>query len=218
MSKRNIAVLTLAVAAVFLLSSVGCVSKKRYKALEDQSAQQLSQANARIDDLTQKSDALDKSLKDTQTALTGAQAENKDLAAKAASLKDQMAGLEAQKAELDKALAAGKETEASYQKKVRSLNGAVAGLKKQMAEMESQISAKDAEIASLQQTEASLKAAAEEQGKKMAALSADKDALSAQLDKTVASKKQTTLILGILLAVAVILAIFGLARKRPAAA
>ena len=52
MSKRTVAVLTLAVAAVFLLSSVGCVSKKRYKMLEDQSAEQLSQANARIDDLT----------------------------------------------------------------------------------------------------------------------------------------------------------------------
>jgi chromosome segregation ATPase len=218
MSKRTIAVLTLAVAVVFLLSSVGCVSKKRYKMLEDQSAEQLSQANARIDDLTQKSEALDRSLQNATTALAGAQAENKDLAAKAASLKDQLAGLEAQKAELDKALAAGKETEASYQKKIRSLNGAVAGLKKQMGELESQIAAKDAEIASLQQTEASLKAAAEEQGKKMAALNADKDALSAQLDKTVASKKQTTLILGILLGVAVILALVGLFRKRRPAA
>lgn len=218
MSKRTVAVLTLAVAVIFLLSSVGCVSKKRYKTLEDQSAEQLSQANARIDDLTQKNDALDKSLKDTQATLTGAQAENKDLAAKAASLKDQLAGLEAQKAELDKALAAGKETEASYQKKVRSLNGAVATLKKQMAEMESQITAKDAEIASLQQTEASLKSAAEEQGHKIAALNADKDALSAQLDQANASKAKTTWILGILLAVAVILALVGLFRKRRPAA
>jgi len=214
MSKRTVAVLTLAVAAVFLLSSVGCVSKKRYKMLEDQSAEQLSQANARIDDLTQKSEALDRSLQTATTALAGAQAENKDLEAKAASLKDQLAGLEAQKGELDKALAAGKETEASYQKKVRSLNGAVAGLKKQMAEMESQIAAKDAEIASLQETEASLKAAAEEQGQKMAALNADKDALSVQLDQANASKAKTTWILGILLAVAVILALIGLFRKR----
>ncbi|MCX6572796.1 MAG: hypothetical protein NTX99_02275 [Candidatus Aminicenantes bacterium] len=218
MSKKTLTVLMLGLVAVFLLSSAGCVSKKRYKTLEQQNAQQLAQANARIDDLVQKNDALDKSLKDSQAALTGAQAETKKLAADAASLNGQIAALEAQKVELDKALAAGKETEVSYQKKLRSLNGSIAALKKKVTEMESQIAAKDAEIASLQRTEASLKAAAEEQDKKMAALSADKDALTAQLDKTAAGKKQTTLILGVLLALAVLLAIIGFVRKRSAAA
>lgn len=217
MSKKTLTVLMLGLVAVFLLSSAGCVSKKRYKTLEQQNAQQLAQANARIDDLVQKNDALDKSLKDSQAALTGAQAETKKLAADAASLNGQIAALEAQKVELDKALAAGKETEVSYQKKLRSLNGSIAALKKKVTEMESQIAAKDAEIASLQRTEASLKAAAEEQDKKMAALSADKDALTAQLDKTAAGKKQTTLILGVLLALAVLLAIIGFVRKRSAA-
>lgn len=218
MSKKTLTVLMLGLVAVFLLSSAGCVSKKRYKTLEQQNAQQLAQANARIDDLVQKNDALDKSLKDSQAALTGAQAETKKLAADAASLNGQIAALEAQKVELNKALAAGKETEVSYQKKLRSLNGSIAALKKKVTEMESQIAAKDAEIASLQRTEASLKAAAEEQDKKMAALSADKDALTAQLDKTAAGKKQTTLILGVLLALAVLLAIIGFVRKRSAAA
>lgn len=218
MSKKTLAVLSLAVAVVFLLSSAGCVSKKRLRAVEQESAQQLAQANARIDDLVQKGDALDKSLKDTQGELAGAQSENKQLAATAASLKDQLASLEAQKAELDKALAAGKETEASYQKKVRSLNGAIGGLKKQVTEMEGQITAKNGEIAALQQSEASLKAAAEEQARKMAALNADKDSLSATLDKTKSSKKSITLILGILLALAVILAIVGFARGRKSAA
>ncbi len=218
MSKRTLTVLMLGLAVVFLLSSSGCVSKKRYKTLEQQNAQQLAQANARIDDLVQKNDALDKSLKDSQAALTGAQAETKKLAADAASLNGQIALLEAQKAELDRALAAGKVTETSYQKKVRSLNGSIAALKKKVTEMESQIAAKDAEIASLQRTEASLKAAAEEQDKKIAALSADKDALTAQLDKTFSGKKQMTLILGVLLALAVLLAIVGFVRKRSAAA
>ena len=84
--------------------------------------------------------------------------------------------------------------------------------------METLIAAKEAEIASLKQTEASLKAAAEEQAKKMAALTADKNALTAKLDKTIASKKSTTLILGILLGLAVILAIVGFARRRKTAA
>ena len=151
MSKKTLTVLMLGLVAVFLLSSAGCVSKKRYKTLEQENAQQLAQANARIDELAQKNDALDKSLKDAQTALAGAQAENQKLAANATSLKGEIAALEAQKAELDKALAAGKETEASYQKKVRSLNGSIAALKKKVTEMESQIAAKDAEIATLQQ-------------------------------------------------------------------
>jgi chromosome segregation ATPase len=218
MSKKTLTVLMLGLVAVFLLSSAGCVSKKRLRSVEEQNAQQLAQANARIDELAQKNDALDKSLKDAQTALTGAQAENQKLSAETASVKGQLAAVEAQKAELDRALAAGMVTEASYQKKVRSLNGSIAALKKKVTEMESLIAAKDEEIASLQRTEASLKAAAEEQDKKMAALSADKDALTAQLDKTVSGKKQTTLILGVLLALAVLLAIVGFVRKRSAAA
>ncbi len=217
MSKKTLTVLMLGFVAVFLLSSAGCVSKKRYKTLEQENAQQLAQANARIDELAQKNDALDKSLKDAQTALAGAQAENQKLAANATSLKGEIAALEAQKAELDKALAAGKETEASYQKKVRSLNGSIAALKKKVTEMESLIASKDAEIAKLQQSEAALKAAADDQAKQMAALSADKDALTAQLDKTVSGKKQTTLILGVLLGLAVLLAIVGFVRKRSAA-
>jgi peptidoglycan hydrolase CwlO-like protein len=110
MSKRALTVLTLAVVVVFLMSSAGCVSKKRYKTLEQQNATQLAQANARIDELAQKNDALDKSLKDAQAALAGAQAENQKLAASATSLKSQIAALEAQKTELDRSLAAGRET------------------------------------------------------------------------------------------------------------
>jgi len=213
MSRKALAVLTLGIVAVFLLSSAGCVSKKRLRTVEEQNAQQLAQANGRIDELQKKSEALDQSLKDAQAALAGAQSQNQKLTADIASLKGQIAALEGQKAELDRALAAGQETEASYQKKVRALNGAIAGLKRQATETEARIAAKDTEIASLGQTVAALKAAADEQSKKMAALSADKDALQASLDKTVAGKKSVTLILGILLALAVILAIIGFVRR-----
>ncbi len=218
MSKKTLAVLSLAIAVVFLLSSTACVSKKRLERVEQENAQQMAQANARIDDLTKKNETLDKGLADTQSALSGAQSENKQLASTAASLKDQLAALEGQKTELDKALAAGKETEASYQKKVRSLNGAIGNLRTKVAEMETMIATKEAEIAALQQTEASLKAAAEEQSIKLAALTADKNSLTAELDKTVASKKSTTLILGILLGLAVILALVGFLRGRKTAA
>jgi chromosome segregation ATPase len=218
MSKRTLAVLSLGIFAVLLFSSAGCVSKKHLRAVEQENAQQLAQANERIGELEKGNDALNKDLAATKSSLEGAQAKTKELSANVASLKDQLAGLEAQKAGLDEALAAGKETEASYQKKVRALNGSIGTLKKKVAEMESLVAAKDAEIAALQRTEASLKAAAEEESKRMAALNADKDALATQLDQANASKKRTTLILGILLAVAVLLAIVGfvLGRKKAA--
>jgi chromosome segregation ATPase len=213
MAKKTFAVLFVAAVAVFLLTSAGCVSKKRLRTVEEQNAQQLAQANGRIDELQKKGDGLDKSLKDAQAALAGAESRNGQLTSDVASLKGQLAALEGQKAELDKALAAGQETEASYQKKVRALNGSIATLKKKMTDMEAAIAAKDEEIGSLKQGEAALKAAAEEQSKKMAALSADKDALQTTLDKTAAGKKSITLILGILLALAVVLAVIGFARK-----
>jgi chromosome segregation ATPase len=216
MSKKTLAVLTLAVAVIFLMSSTGCVSKKRYKTLEQQNAQQLAQANARYDDLVQKNNALDQGLKLAQDKLAGAESQNKQLTAGVASLKDQIATLEGQKAELDKAVAAGQETEASYKKKVSGLNWTIAGLKKKAAEMETAITAKDGEISTLQQNVASLKSAAEEQSKAMASLNASKDSVSAELAKTVSAKKSTTLILGILLALAVLLAIIGFARGRKA--
>ena len=211
MSKKTLAVLSLAIAVVFLLSSTGCVSKKR---LQDgrtaerpadgpgQRAHRRSHQEERH--AGQESEGYPGRPRRRPEPRTSSSPST------AASLKDQIAALEGQKTELDKALAAGKETEASYQKKVRSLNGAIGDAEEpRWPRWKTMITAKDAEIAVLQQTEASLKAAAEEQSMKIAALNADKDALTAQLDKTVASKKSTTLILGILLALAVILAIVG---------
>ena len=212
MSKRALAVLTLAVAVVFLVFSTGCVSKKRYKTLEEQNAQQLAQANGRIGELQQANTKLESDIKGVQAALDAAQGTNNQLKQSVGSLKDQIAGLEGTKADLEKAVAAGKETEASLTKRIRGLSGQIAALKKKAAEMEAAITAKDGEIAALQQSVASLKTAAEEQAKAMAALNVSKDAVSADLAKTVAAKKKTTLILGVLLALAVILAIVGFAR------
>ena len=72
MSKKALAVLSLGIAVVFLLSSAGCVSKKRLRTVEEQNAQQLAQANARIDELVQKNSALDQGLKLAQDKLAAA--------------------------------------------------------------------------------------------------------------------------------------------------
>jgi chromosome segregation ATPase len=213
MTNKKLAVLALGVVALVLLTTAGCTSKKHIATIEDQKAR-LDQANSRINELQQGNEALDKSLQETKGTLGGARKENLQLAANVASLKDQITALEGTKAELDKALAAGKETEASYQKKVRGLNGLIGGLKKKVADAEALIASKDAEISALKTSEASLKAAADEQARKMAALTTEKDNLSATLDKTVASKKSTTLILAVLLGLAVLLAIVGFVRGR----
>jgi chromosome segregation ATPase len=218
MAKKKLAVLALGVLAVGLLTMVGCASKKHIATIEDQKAR-LDQASSRINELQQGNEVLNKSLQDTQSLLDRAKVDNQQLSANAASLKDQIAVLENQKAELDKALAAGKETEASYEKKIRGLNGLIAGLKNKAAELEALIAAKDAEISTLKTNEADLKAAAEEQSRKMAALNTDKDALSALMNKTVSGKNRLVLILAVLLGLAVILAIVGFVRgKRGSAA
>ena len=214
MSKRTLVVLTLIVAAAFLLSSPGCVSKKRFRTLEQQSAQELSQANSRVGELQQANTKLESDLKGVQDTLDAAKGNNDQLTKMVGSLKDQISGLEGAKTELEKAVAAGKETEESLTKRIRGLNGQIAALRKSAGEMEASIKAKDGEITSLQQSVASLRTAAEEQSKAMAALNTAKDGVTAELAKTVSAKKTTTLYLGILLALAVILAIIGFARKR----
>lgn len=214
MAKKKLSILVLGVFVVALLTMAGCSAKKHLATIEEQKAQ-LDQANSRINELQQGNEALDKSLQDTKGLLDGAKNENKQLSANLTSLKDQITGLENEKAELDKALAAGKETEESYIKKTRSLNGSISALKKKVAEAESLIAAKDAEISSLKTTsEAALKAAADDQARKVAALNSEKDALSAEMEKTVSGKSRTIWILEILLALAVVLAIVGFVRGR----
>lgn len=213
MAKKKLIVLALGVVALVLLTTAGCTAKKHLATIEGQKAQ-LEQTNSRINELQQGNDALDKSLKDSKSALDSAQNENQQLSANLASLKDQIVALENAKAELASAVAAGKETEESYKIKTRNLNGLIGALKKKVAENEALIASKETEIASLKTNEAALKTAAEEQSRKTAALNTEKDALSAQMEKTVSGKNRLIWILEILLALAVILAIVGFVRGR----
>lgn len=210
MAKKNLAFLVLGVIALVLLTAPGCTTKKHLATIEEQKAQ-VEKADNRINELQQSNEALDKSLKETRSALEAAQNENSQLKQAVGSLKDQIAGLESQKAELAKTAAADKE---SYNKKTRSLNSQISVLKKDLAEKEARIGSKDAEISQLQTREAALKATADDQSRKMAALNTEKDALSAQLKKTVSGKNLLIGILAVLLGLAVILAVVGFVRSR----
>jgi chromosome segregation ATPase len=214
MAKKKLFVLALGVVVLVLLTTAGCTAKKKVATIEEQKVQ-VEKADNRINELQQSNEALDKNLKDTQSALAAAQSENSQLKQAVGSLKDQVAGLESQKAELASKAAADKE---SYNKKTRSLNGQIGVLKKDLAEKEARIASKDAEISQLQTREAALKAAADDQSRKMAALNSEKDALSAQLKKTVSGKNLLIGILAVLLALAVILAVVAFVRSRRTAA
>jgi len=214
MTNKRLALLVLGLMALVLLTTAGCVSKKQHLALMAEQKAQIDQAQTRIHELEKTNDALTKGSADAKAALAAAQNEIGQLKDSAGSLKQQIAALENEKAELDKAVAAGKVSEESYKKKTRSLNGMIAGLKKDLAEKEALIASKDTEISRLQANEAALKAAAAEQNKKMTALQKERDDLQALMDKTISGKNTLIYILAALLAVAVILAIVGFARKR----
>jgi len=213
MSNRKTAVVAV-IAVLVLLAAAGCVTKKTHLAQIAEKDAQIQQAQNSIAELKKSNEALDKGLTDTKKALEAAQAENGQLKQSVSSLKDQIAALESQKTELDAAVAAGKVSEANYKKKTSALNWQIGQLKKDMTEKEAKIAAKDAEIAKLQASETALKAAADEQSRKMAALNTEKDGLAAKLDQTISSKNTLIGILGVLLLLAVILAIVGFGKAR----
>ncbi len=217
MSNKRLALLVVALTVVALVAS-GCVSKKTHVAQMNEKQALIDQANNRIAELQKANDALTKNLADTKAALTAAQDENARLKQEAGAMKDQIAALENQKAELDKAVAAGKVSEDTYKKKVSGLNWAIAKIKKDLADKEAAIAAKDTQISQLQASEASLKATGDDQAKKIAALTKDKNDLQALMEKTVSSKNTLIYVLAALLALAVILAIVGFARRRKAEA
>jgi len=217
MSNKKLALLVLGLMAVVLLTSAACVSKKTHEAKMAEQKAIIDQAQNRIAELEKANEALNKGLADAKAALAAAQSENAQLKSEAGSLKSQISALESQKADLDKALAAGKITEENYKKKVGNLNWKIGQLNKDLKDKEAAIAAKDTEIARLQSSEASLKAAGEEQAKKISALQKEKADLQALMDKTVAGKMTIIYVLAVLFVIALIAAIVGF-RKRGAAA
>ena len=216
MSNKKLALLVLGLMAVVLLTSAACVSKKTHEAKMAEQKAIIDQAQNRIAELEKANEALNKGLADAKAALAAAQSENAQLKSEAGSLKSQISALESQKADLDKALAAGKITEENYKKKVGNLNWKIGQLNKDLKDKEAAIAAKDTQISQLQASEASLKATGNDQAKKIAALTKDKTDLQALMDKTVSGKNTLIYILAALLVLALILAIVGFSRKRRA--
>ena len=111
MTNKRLALLVLGLMALVLVTTAGCVSKKQHLALMAEQKAQVDQAQNRIAELQKTNDALTKGLADAKTSLAAAQNEIGQLKQSAGSLQEQIAALENQKVELDKAVAAGKVTE-----------------------------------------------------------------------------------------------------------
>jgi chromosome segregation ATPase len=196
---------------LLILSTVGCASKM---ATTKEQKVQLGQADSRISELQENNKALNKNLMDTKSALENAQNENKQLSLTINTLENQIATLESQKGELEKAVKAGKEFEEKSRKRTSSLNSQINALKKEVAEKGTLIASKDAEISSLQKAQAALKDSGANQNQQISALNDEKSTLSEQLKKTISSKNRLITILAVLLCIAVIVAILEFARRR----
>lgn len=205
MKNKGLAALAFLVVLSASLVSTGCTCKKHLATIADQEVR-LGEANGRIENLQRENGDLNTQLGETRSALEAAQAKGAESSAAVESMTGRILALEAQKAELEKGVAAGKVSEEAYKKRTRSLNASIADLNATIKDKEAAIASGTAEISSLQSREAALRSAVDEREKQISALSGEKDGLSA----TVASRGRLNVILAILLGVAVLVAVFAL--------
>jgi len=202
---------------VLMITAAGCANKKNLITIDEQKTQ-LDQAKSRIGELEENKANLEKNIQDVRAALDAAQKENKTITNTAGSLKTQLAALETQKVELDKAIAAAKDMDEKNKKRMSSLNNQIYVLKKDATTKDDLIAAKENEIASLQATQTSLKKSVADQEKQMGALNDDKKVLSDKMDQTVTKKNRMIWILAILLVVSIASMIFFNVKRRRQAA
>lgn len=196
--------------SLFFIYLTSCTPKKHLITIEEQKAK-IEAANNRIATLEKEKAELDKLLRETQRGLEETRAERVRLKEEVDSLNSKVAGLEKEKADL---LATSKSSEEAATKRLRSLNIQLQNIRKQIREKEAELETKEAEITALQAKEATLSKADEENKARIASLNTDMQNLSTKMDKTIAAKNRLIIILIVLLAGALILAVFGLVRKR----
>ncbi|MGB8951587.1 MAG: hypothetical protein WCC06_02830 [Candidatus Aminicenantales bacterium] len=206
MGKRGLIAMVIMVVVLSILTMAGCATKKHLLTIEDQKTQ-LDQANSRIIELQGSIDDLNKNLRETKGVLENTQAEKKQLSSRVSSLNSQVLTLESQKVELEKSVAAGKEFNEQSKKRERNLNSQVNALNKEMTEKGELIASKDSEISSFQIAQAKLKESVASQNQQISTLNDEKNALSAQIQKTVSGKNRLIIILAVLLGIAGIVAV-----------
>jgi len=210
MKKNPGFMITVAAVMVLMMIGAGCASKKHLLKIEQQGAE-IQQSQERIAELQRNNEILTGTLNETKASLVKAEESRSEADKQITALNSDVSALKSRNEDLSKSMEAlNKENEG----KVRRLNGQIYSLRKQQTEKDEQIAAKDGDIASLKSLQASLEGTVSARDQQISRLNEEKVSEAAASAKTISGKNLLITILGVLLALAIIVAVFALFKRK----
>lgn len=210
MKKNPSLMITAAVVMALMMIGAGCASKKHLLKIEQQGTE-IQQSQERIAELQRNNEILTGTLNETKASLAKAEEGRAEADKQITALNSDVSALQSRNEDLSKSMEAlNKENEG----KVRRLNGQIYSLRKQQTEKDEQIAAKDGEIASLKSLQASLEGTVAARDQQISRLNEEKAAEAAASAKTISGKNLRITILGVLLALAIIVAVYALLKRK----
>ncbi len=210
MKKNPGFMITVAAVMALMMIGAGCASKKHLLKIEQQGAE-IQQSQERIAELQRNNEILTGTLNETKASLVKAEESRSEADKQITALNSDVSALKSRNEDLSKSMEAlNKENEG----KVRRLNGQIYSLRKQQTEKDEQIAAKDGEIASLKSLQASLEGTVAARDQQISRLNEEKAAEAAASAKTISGKNLRITILGVLLALAIIVAVYALLKRK----
>ncbi|HNQ81047.1 MAG: hypothetical protein PHF93_10410 [Acidobacteriota bacterium] len=210
MKKNPGFMITVAAVMVLMMIGAGCASKKHLLKIEQQGAE-IQQSQERIAELQRNNEILTGTLNETKASLVKAEENRSEADKQITALNSDVSALKSRNEDLSKSMEAlNKENEG----KVRRLNGQIYSLRKQQTEKDEQIAAKDGDIASLKSLQASLEGTVSARDQQISRLNEEKASEAAASAKTISGKNLLITILGVLLALAIIVAVFALFKRK----
>ncbi|MDD8010261.1 MAG: hypothetical protein GYA74_01570 [Acidobacteria bacterium] len=210
MKKNPGFMITVAAVMVLMMIGAGCASKKHLLKIEQQGAE-IQQSQERIAELQRNNEILTGTLNETKASLVKAEESRSEADKQITALNSDVSALKSRNEDLSKSMEAlNKENEG----KVRRLNGQIYSLRKQQTEKDEQIAAKDGDIASLKSLQASLEGTVSARDQQISRLNEEKASEAAASAKTISGKNLLITILGVLLALAIIVAVFALFKRK----
>ncbi|HNT32152.1 MAG TPA: hypothetical protein PKN49_07040 [Candidatus Aminicenantes bacterium] len=210
MKKNPGFMITVAAVMALMMIGAGCASKKHLLKIEQQGAE-IQQSQERIAELQRNNEILTGTLNETKASLVKAEENRSEADKQITALNSDVSALKSRNEDLSKSMEAlNKENEG----KVRRLNGQIYSLRKQQTEKDEQIAAKDGDIASLKSLQASLEGTVSARDQQISRLNEEKASEAAASAKTISGKNLLITILGVLLALAIIVAVFALFKRK----
>ena len=210
MKKNPSLMITAAAVMALMMIGAGCASKKHLLKIEQQGTE-IQQSQERIAELQRNNEILTGTLNETKASLAKAEEGRAEADKQITALNSDVSALQSRNEDLSKSMEAlNKENEG----KVRRLNGQIYSLRKQQTEKDEQIAAKDGDIASLKSLQASLEGTVSARDQQISRLNEEKASEAAASAKTISGKNLLITILGVLLALAIIVAVFALFKRK----